>query len=483
MSITKKAAYLSGMLKKYGGVRGLALKVMETGSDAVEKAYRENWQNYMITDEEWKTQRDTVFEQMPLISVVVPTYETPGQFLDELVDSLKRQSYENWELCIADGSQSDDVEKQVLSMQSRDKRIKYERLFGNGGISVNTNAGFQMASGEYTGLLDHDDILAPNALFEVAKAVNEHPECEVFYSDEDKIDASGKEHSKPHFKLDYNKELLLHYNYICHFLVVKKTLLETVGGLNPEYDGSQDYDLVLRLSEQTEHIWHIEKILYHWRVHETSTAGSSLSKDYAYDAGKRALEAYAFRNDIRAEIKEVPGRAYYKWDYKMEPAPMSEIDWKGIQTGQELMVRIRACREEYIFVWNSERVKPLTEKQKEELVLLCMQRKIGVVGVRFSQKGKIISAGIEKKSDGTYGGCQEGLPAVYQGYFSRAVIPQNTEAVPLDCCVIRKSACEQAGGIRADLSRIMTAVDFAKRIKCSGYEVVLDGEITTGYVL
>ena len=309
MGLTKKAAYAVGMIRKHG-LRGLAIKVMETKYEPIDHEYTKNWQNYMVTKEEWKVQRNTLFEHMPLVSVVVPLYETPECFLRELIEGMLGQSYENWELCLADGSPTDKIEHFLAVNYKGDARIRYRRLVENGGISENTNEAVAMAMGEYIGLLDHDDVLAANALYEVVRMLNAHPDAQVIYSDEDKIDAESGIHSRPHFKTDYNPELLMHYNYICHFLVVKKTMLEKVGDFNPCYDGAQDYELVLRLTEQTDAIYHIRKILYHWRIHSGSTAGSSLSKDYAYDAGKRALEAYVQRRKIPAEIKEAQGYCF-----------------------------------------------------------------------------------------------------------------------------------------------------------------------------
>lgn len=476
----KTYAYASGLIKSHG-VRGLSVKVLERRRDSIERDYVKNWKKYMVTQEEWNIQRNTMFERMPLVSVVVPTYETPEPYLKALLDSMQGQSYQNWELCIADGSEGNKVEEIVCRYSRTDERIRYQHLSANLGIAENTNAALKMAIGEWIGLLDHDDFLAPNALYEVVRMMNARPDCEVIYSDEDKVDEHGEHHMRPHFKLDYNKELLLHYNYICHFLVMKASLLHRIGYLNEDYDGAQDYDLVLRLAEVTERFEHIRKVLYHWRVHRGSTAGSAMAKNYAQDAGKRALEAHFKRQHIPAWVKPVAGQNYYEVIYKADEAPLGEIDTKEIYTAEELDVQIRSMEADYILLYNSQVAGRITSEEKKRLLQQCMQRKIGMTGVRFQKKNKLVSCGIEAKSGGDYAFMHAGLPAVFQGYFHRAVIPQNVRAVPLDLCIIRKEAYLQTDGIPLDTGAVAAAVCFADRLREKGYEVVLDAGITAKY--
>lgn len=480
MGITAKCAYLSGMIRKHG-IKGLLIKFNESHKEPIDKDYVKNWQNYVVTPDEWKIQRNTMFEHMPLISVVVPAYETPANFLEQLMKSLSAQSYENWELCIADGSQSKAVEVQVMQYMEQEPRIKYQHLSDNGGISENTNKGFQMAIGEYIGLLDHDDVLASNALYEVARMINAHPDCDVIYSDEDKVDASGAVHTRPHFKLDYNQELLLHYNYICHFLVMRKTVLDKVGDLNPAFDGSQDYDLVLRLADETDRFYHIHKILYHWRVHEQSTAGSSLSKDYAYAAGKRVLEAYLKRNEIKARVAEVRGRASYDIVYDRRKDDVAWVDAKNIHTSEELNVKLQEITQDYIFLWDSSKVGKAHEHTIQRLATLCAQRRIGMVGVRFAKHNKLISAGIGITPEGSYDYLYQNLPISFKGYFGRASVRQDIQAVPLEACLIRKEAYIDAGMIDISVKPIPLAVDYARKMRGAGYEVILDAGVTLGY--
>lgn len=480
MGITAKCAYLSGMIRKHG-IKGLLIKVHESRKEPVDRDYAKNWQKYMVTPEEWKVQRNTMFEHMPLISVVVPAYETPANFLEALMESMASQSYENWELCIADGSPSEAVACQVKKFQQHEPRIKYRHLTKNGGISENTNEGLEMAIGEYIGLLDHDDVLASNALYEVARMINAHPDCDVVYSDEDKIDVSGKVHSRPHLKLDYNKELLLHYNYICHFLVIKNTMLAHVGSLHTDFDGAQDYDLVLRLADETDRFYHIHKILYHWRVHEHSTAGSSLSKDYAYTAGKRALEAYVKRNHIKAKVAETKGHASYDIVYEKVTDAVTWIDCKDIHTSEELNARLLETKDNYIFLWDSSKVKSVREQVVQRLMNLCAQRRIGMVGVRFARRHKLVSAGIGMTPEGGYDYLYQNLPVCFKGYFGRATVPQDIEAVSMEACLIRREAYINTGSIDISQRVIPMALDYARRMRGAGYEVVLDAEVTLGY--
>lgn len=480
MGMADKCAYAAGMIRKHG-IRGLFWKYIERRRDPVDREYAKHWQEYFITTEEWKIQRNTRFDDMPLISVVVPAYETPKEFLVALVESLQVQSYENWELCIADGSPSEQVAKLVRELSRDEERIRYQHLSHNGGISENTNAGLAMAQGAYVGLLDHDDTLAANALYEVVRLINARPGADVIYSDEDKIDVTGKLHSRPHFKLDYNRELLLHYNYICHFLVVRKALLDQTGGLRSEYNGAQDYDLVLRLAELTDEIHHISKILYHWRVHRNSTAGSSLSKDYAYDAGRRALEDCVERRQLQAKVRKVSGGSYYEVMYTDQPASMEEIDLQSISHDKTLQQAAAGSSAPYLLLWDSKHVHAPSEREKREMLLLCMQRNIGLVGVRYRKRGRLLSAGIRALPKGGYNYEFSGLPIHFKGYFDRGVIRQNVDAVPLECCVVRREAFLAALAPEEKLHTLEGAAAFGRRMQAAGYEVVLDARVTVKY--
>ena len=251
--------------------------------DKTGKPYEEWYEENRVTEEELQKQRETVFEKQPLISIVVPTYKTPIHFLREMMDSVVNQSYSNWELCIADGSEGDvEVEQELERYHQQDSRIKYKILEKNLGIAGNTNEALELAVGDYIGLFDHDDLLTPNALYEVVNALQE-TEYDILYTDEDKITGDGSKHLDPNFKPDFSMDLFRSNNYITHFFVVKKEIMDKVGGFRSEYDGAQDYDLMFRCIENATQIKHIPMILYHWRVHMNSVAGDPASKMYAYE--------------------------------------------------------------------------------------------------------------------------------------------------------------------------------------------------------
>ena len=258
-------------------------------------------------------------------SILVPAYETQEVYMSALITSCIEQTYGNWELVIADGSASDIV-KRTLDRYP-DQRIRYVRLEGNDGIAENTNRAIELATGDYYGLLDHDDLLTPDALYEMAHAVQES-RPDVAYSDEDKCDELGKHFYDPHFKLDFNLDLLLTNNYVCHFMVVRADILKKMQ-IRKEYDGSQDYDLILRVvgnrllkerenkeAEPVEQaIVHVPKVLYHWRCHENSTADNPQSKMYAYEAGKKALIDFASRMGWKVSVRHNKHLGFYRIEY------------------------------------------------------------------------------------------------------------------------------------------------------------------------
>ena len=266
------------------------------------------------------------FALHPKFSIIVPLYHTPLNFLDDMIDSVKKQTYENWELCLANGSPEDEaLDAQVHKHMSNEPRIKYVKLKENLGIAGNTNAALELATGSYTALLDHDDFLAPNALFEFVKAINENGDADCLYSDEDKVDQEGKLHYFPHFKSDYNPDLLHTNNYICHFFAVKTSIIQKVGDFRSNFDGAQDFDLVLRCIDESESVVHVAKVLYHWRCHKGSTSANTDSKTYAFEAGKRALQEYYDRHGIEAKVETTSLPGYYKTKYLYTDRPLVTV--------------------------------------------------------------------------------------------------------------------------------------------------------------
>ena len=247
------------------------------------------------TEEEIEEQKKAKFDYEPKISLLVPLYKTPRNFFEELVESLKEQTYSNWELCLGDGTPKEN--EGLKDIIESDKRIKYKALEKNEGIAGNTNECIKLATGDFIALFDHDDLLPKFSLYEVVKAINENPEVEFLYSDEDKITTLDKPRFEPHFKPDFSLDFLRSNNYICHFSVFKKELMEKLGGERSKYDGAQDFDIILRMAEITDEdkIIHIPKVLYHWRVHENSTSKPGEAKPYAFEAGIPAIEDHLKR--------------------------------------------------------------------------------------------------------------------------------------------------------------------------------------------
>lgn len=276
--------------------------------------------------EELERQRKEVFEIMPLISIAVPAYETKESFLEALIDSVTAQSYENWELILADASESGRVracaeQKKAALSEKQAKKIKYHALCKNEGISGNSNQAIAFASGDYIGLLDHDDLLAPDALYEMVRAVNALAEqsicAKILYSDEDKCDESGQNYYENNVKSRFNFDFLLSNNYICHFLVMKAELMKKLT-FRSDYDGAQDYDLILRAVNEVreEEIAHVGKTLYHWRCHQLSTAANPASKLYAYEAGKRAVQDFIGGKGWNGKVLDTEHVGFYRIVYE-----------------------------------------------------------------------------------------------------------------------------------------------------------------------
>ena len=459
------------------------------------------------TEEELKAQRETHFEKEPLFSVVIPVYKTPERYLKEMLDSILDQTYGNWEVCIADGSpRGQDVEKVLKKYAQKDSRIRYEILGGNRGISGNTNAALAMAKGEYVILADHDDTIPPQAFYEVAKAINKHPDCDVLYSDEDKLDMDGKALFDPHFKPDFNPDLLTSVNYICHLFVVKKELLDQVGGFRQEFDGAQDYDFIFRCTEQAKEIVHIPQVLYHWRCHQDSTASNPESKMYAFEAGSRAIMAHYERMGIPAErVEKGVDYGIYHTTFKIKGEPLISIIIPNKDHSKDLDVCVRSILEkstyrnlEFIIVENNSTepetfayYKKMEEKHpsfhvvtwkegfnysainnfgasfaKGEYLLLlnndtellepdsvremlgfCQREEVGIAGARLLYADDTIQhAGVVIGFGGIAGHTFIGLHKAENSYFHRAMCAQDYSAVTAACLMTKKSGFKYGTG-------------------------------------
>ena len=297
----------------------IKLEALSKGDGLYQTWLKEN----RVTKKELNQQRKTVFRENIKFSLVVPLYKTDKYLLKALVDSVLAQTYSNWELCLSDGSGADSPIRSILEeYQKKDPRIKVVFNEKQLQISDNTNAAIGIATGNYIAFADHDDTLAEEAFYQMAKEISQHPEADLIYSDEDIIDIRGNR-LFPHFKPDFNPDYLCCVNYICHLVVVKRTLLDRAGLLRPEYDGSQDFDFLLRCTEHTdsEKIRHIPKILYHWRSHEGSTAGNPDDKPYAVIAGEKALAGHYERMGIKAEVEYTGCPVVFRTHFVIEGDP------------------------------------------------------------------------------------------------------------------------------------------------------------------
>ena len=485
------------------------------------------------SQEELERQRKEIWEKGPKFSIVMPLYKTPERYLREMLDSIVAQTYTDWELCLADGSpKGADVSKIVKKYQDKDSRILYKRLEQNGGISDNTNAAIAMTSGDYIVLADHDDAMTEDALFECAKAVKEHPECEVIYSDEDKMDMDGGALFDPHFKPDFNLDLLTSVNYICHQFVVKKELVDKVGGLRKEFDGAQDYDFIFRCTEAASGVWHIPKVLYHWRCHQDSTASNPQSKLYAFEAGSRAIMEHYHRVGIEAEkVEKGVDYGIYHTIFKILGEPLVSIIIPNKDHHQDLDLCIRAiltrgtyknlefvvvennstkketfayyqsiqkefpqvrvvtwtkefnysainnfgvhhARGEYLLFLNND-TELIARNFIEEMLGFCQREDVGAVGARLLyQDDTIQHAGVVVGFGGIAGHTFIGLHKAENSYFHRAMCAQDYSAVTAACMMSKKSVFEEAGGFSEDLAVAFNDIDYCMKVRSLGKLVV-----------
>lgn len=388
-------------------------------------------------------QKNHLFSLSPLISIVVPTYCTPIPFLKELISSLIDQTYENWELCIADASPIDSEVRVALNMyQKMDKRIKVEYLNENLGISGNTNKALKLTSGSYIALLDHDDKLAINCLFEIVQAINKDPSIDILYTDEDKIDAETGTHYYPNFKPDYNPILLRTCNYITHFFVFKRTIFEKVGLFNEHCEGSQDYDYILRTTSIAKNVHHIPKILYHWRVHKGSVAGNVNQKNYCYTAALRALQDDLKRGNIKGVVRQhkhltgyytihpqIPSKAKIllvllnsskqKLDFQNSKYNINQVT---VNNYKEMHKCIMSTSSDYIILLNGI-ISTISEKDIIKTISCLKFQDIGAVVYKLAVKNKIHSLGNTYQNNKICG-CYNSIPLKDYGYRCRAFVNQ-----------------------------------------------------------
>ncbi len=431
MAVKNNVAKVMRYFKKNGFVNTIYATV-----ERVFFAYHKNYTYQTPKEDELQLQRETKFVSDILVSIVVPTYETRENHLREMIDSVLSQTYQKLELVLADASSTSNVLDVVKTYD--DARIVYKKLAKNAGISENTNEGILMAKGQYIALLDHDDLLTVDAVFEVVKKIEEEKNAgkvaKIIFSDEDKCNSEGNVFFAPHYKLGYNRELLFTNNYICHFLVCEAKLMKALL-LRKEFDGAQDFDFVLRATDYVNHeskfggqvsICHVAKILYHWRCHENSTAENPESKMYAYEAGKRAIQA-SF-DEMGRNIQVVHGKhlGFYQ---------------------------------------------PAVGDKSE---LFEVNDKLGCIGGAVYKGKKVIGGAMDDEGNVLY----KGLHKKFEGYMNRAHLMQSANAVDIRNALV----CEKLRPLLEEVAEtcesqknpdyVKSSLEFCEKIRNMGYEII-----------
>jgi glycosyltransferase involved in cell wall biosynthesis len=478
-------------------------------------------------------QRVAAMTELPLISVLMPSYNANPVWLREAVESVRAQIYPNWELCIADdASPSAEVRAVLKAYADSDPRIKVVFRPENGHISAASNSALTVASGAWMALMDHDDLLPAHALFWVADCIARHPDVKLIYSDEDKVDEVGNR-SGPYFKSDWNVDLFRSQNMFSHLGVLSMDLVRAVGGFRKGLEGSQDWDLVLRCMERVEarQIQHIPRVLYHWRVHAESTAKSMNAKPYAAVAGERALDEHFARTNVRAKAEYlgygyrvryalpealplvsvvVPTRnsaaslrrcvesitartAYARYEVVIVDNASDDAGTLGYlqavtktpnvrvlrqpqvqQDGALRNLGVEAAQGEVIALVD-DTVEVIAPEWLSEMVSLALQPGVGAVGARLWHRKRLQHAGIllGLGHDGVAGFSHQGMPAGLEGYAGRAALIQSLSAVSGACLVIQKAHYRQAGGFDTEhLKEAFADVDFCLRLGELGLRTV-----------
>jgi GT2 family glycosyltransferase len=449
-------------------------------------------------------------------SVVTPVWNIPGKFLREMVDSVLGQTYADWELCLAHApGNSVESSKILREYVARDARVRVIWLQENLGIAGNSNAALTMATGDFVAFLDHDDKLAPTALFEMARAIQCHSKVDVLYSDEDKIDESGRRRSDHHFKPGWSPQTLMAQNYITHLLVIRRDLLDRIGGFRAGYDGSQDHDLVLRATLEAREIVHVPRVLYHWRIHTNSVAQHAGAKLYAFEAGRRAVADQLERLKLQGTIEQgqVPGTYRCRPRLSRRPAisivhcgngmlPAQPYHWAGTWLGPLELIgagrtpagtnpsaslrwlashsrrrsaRINAAagaaRGDFLLLVD-DGLTPVNGDWIDQLVSLGERPGVGIVGGRItavdgSHLGGAYAVGVA----GLVAVLHRGFDAGSRGYACGLVTVQDVSAVSGDCMLVRRTIWERLGGFDARYRTVLLDVDLCLRAREAGLSV------------
>ena len=540
------------------GFRGTARKIVNKLTRGMIKSeidYNKWRLEHIPDDEALKLQREEEahFSIRPKFSIVIPMYETEERLIDELIESVQAETYTNWELCFSDGSRDKSRLRDIIKKYSaNDDRIRYiadEASSETLGIAENTNQAIKAATGDYIVFGDHDDLFAPDALFECAKLINSKEEkIHAMYTDEDKVDSEGKVFSMPNFKPDFNIDYLRSVNYICHMFVISRELCDAVGLLDPEYNGAQDYDYILRCADKLDEwnregdaaavMHHIAKPLYHWRIIEASTANNPKAKLYAFDNGKKAIEAHLKRRGLEAVVEMGEDLGYYDVHYKST----SDADTKHpvlsiIIPNKDHIADLKKCIDsieerstfrdyEFVIVENNstepetfEYYKELEERDNvqvvtwekgfnysainnfgakfakgdfflllnndtellnddaiEDMLGFCRREDVGAVGARlYYEDDTVQHAGVIVGIGGIAGHCFQRQPEVPgEIYFNRSKMSADYSAVTAACLMVRREVFEKISGLDESFEVAFNDIDFCLRIRELGLLVVYD---------
>lgn len=528
-SVTKTYTIDIEELRKQNKPKGFLSRLF--GKESVAEGGYEAWlARHKVDKRTLRRQKHAAFAQKPLISIVIPLYCTPLPYLKELLESVRRQSYENWQLCLADGSPDDKVKEFIEKHYGREKRIVYRKLEENGGISVNTNEAVALAAGEYLMLCDHDDTLEPDALYEIVKAINDTG-ADVLYTDEDKVSMDGRHYFDPNFKPDFNLFRLRENNYICHIFVVKKSLTDETGLLRSEFDGAQDFDFILRCCEKAQKITHIPKVLYHWRCHMDSTAADPSSKAYAYEAGRKAVREHYQRLGIDAKVEMTERPGWYRSHVKVQGNPLISViipnkdhtddlelclfsmTRKSTYRNYEILIvennsekeetfeyyrkipdrypkarvltwekefnysainnfAAKEAKGEYLLFLNND-VEILTPDWMEEMLQNCQQENVAAVGAKLYYPDDTIQhAGVVLGLGGIAGHIMCRASKEDPGYFGRMISVQEISAVTAACMMVKKSDFDAVGGLDETFQVAFNDIDLCMKFRAAGKKII-----------
>lgn len=486
-----------------------------------------------ISAERRALEEATVFEKEILFSILVPLYNTPVPFLQEMIASVQGQTYTKWELCLADGSddQHENVGKAALSFAEKDPRIKYRKLEKNLGISGNTNACIEMSTGNFIALFDHDDVLHPSALFEMMKAICEQGADMVYTDEVTFISPNIKNLTTVNHKPDYSPDMLRCNNYICHFTSFSRDLLDLVGGFRSEFDGSQDYDMILRLTEQAQKIVHIPKLLYFWRAHAASVASDISAKPYTLLAARRALAEHLERIGLKGSVSDARVPSTYRIRYEIEGEPLvsiiipnadhvdvleqciESVEQLSTYQNYEILIvennskkeetfafygyicekydnvrllrwehefnyskinnfAVEEAKGEYLLFLNND-IEIITPSWIEEMLMYVQRPDVGAAGMMLYYPDDTIQhAGVILGIGGVAGHSHKYFPRNSAGYMSRLLLAQDLSAVTAASMMVKASVFGEVGGFEPKYAVAFNDVDLCMKIRKAGHLIV-----------